>query len=231
MTAPCGGGGEDRRWAAAAVAACVAALVLGLVVAPPDAVQGEAQRLMYVHVPAAWAAFLCFAAVLAASARRLTGGDDRHDRLAQAAAEVGVVLTALALATGSLWGRPTWGTWWAWDARVATTVAMLLVYLGYLCVRALVDGAHARVVAAVGVVAFPVVPLVHFSVLWWRTLHQPPTILAPSTSPPIDARMAAALFAAVVAFTVLTLWTVARRTRSLTPSGAPARAREAATAA
>jgi heme exporter protein C len=177
-----------------------------------------------VHVPAAWAAFLCFAAVLAASARRLTGGDDRHDRLAQAAAEVGVVLTVLALATGSLWGRPTWGTWWAWDARVATTVAMLLVYLGYLSVRALVDGAHARVVAAVGVGAFPVVPLVHFSVLWWRTLHQPPTVLAPSTSPPLDAAMAAALLTAVVAFTVLTAWTVRRRSRSLAAQRVPARA-------
>jgi heme exporter protein C len=194
-----------------------------VLLAPPDTVQGDAQRLMYLHVPAAWSAYLCFVLVLVANVRLLFGGGAVHDRLAQAAAEVGVVLTALTLASGALWGRLTWGTWWVWDARVLSTVAMLVVYVAYLGLRAIPpQPERSRVVAASGVLAFAIVPVVHFSVLWWRTLHQPPTVLAPSTAPPIHASMAVALVAAVLAVTVLTGWAVISRIRALAAGAPPA---------
>ncbi len=195
-------------------------LTVGLVVAPPDAVQGQAQRLMYLHVPAAWVAFGSFAVVLVASAGYLMRRDLRFDRIAQAAAEIGVGLTALTIALGSLWGRPVWGVWWAWDARLVSTAVLLLVYLGYLGVRGLVDDPHrnARRAAAVGVLGFVNVPIVHFSVLWWRTLHQPPTLLAPQTAPPIAPLMLAALLCGLVTFTLLASWVFARRLRALTPA-------------
>jgi heme exporter protein C len=206
----------DRRWAAVVVPLVVAALVLGAVVAPPDAVQGEAQRLMYLHVPAAWCAYVCFLGVLVASLRFLARGTARADQLARAAAEGGIVLTALTLATGSVWGRATWGTWWVWDARVTTTVAMGLVYVGYLATRAVADGpAGRRVAAVVGTLGFVVVPVVHFSVLWWRTLHQPPTVLAPTLEVPLDGRLAVALATALLATTATTGWLVFRRWSAL----------------
>lgn len=207
----------SQGWAVLALGTAAVALVLGLVAAPADAVQGEAQRLMYIHVPAAWTAYVCFAAVLVASVAYLVRRDRRWDDRARAAVATGVAMTALTLATGSLWGLPTWGTAWTWDARLVSTAVLLLVYLGYLAVRhAGRDADHgARLAAVTGIAGFAMVPVVHFSVLWWRTLHQPPTILGPSTNPPIDATMAAALAASVIAFQVLALWTISRRYAAL----------------
>ncbi|MGY2002466.1 cytochrome c biogenesis protein CcsA [Blastococcus sp. SYSU DS1024] len=215
---------------AAAAGATAVALVLALVVAPEDAVQGPAQRLMYVHVPAAWVAYLAFATVLVCSVGYLVRRELRWDRYAQAAAELGVGLTALAIALGMLWGRPVWGVWWTWDARLVTTTVLLLVYVAYLGVRRMADDPHvaARRSAAVGIVAFLNVPVVHFSVVWWRTLHQPPTVLGPEGSPPIHPTMAWALGAGVLAFTLLAVLVVRRRVARLRaaasePAGAPAR--------
>lgn len=208
----------DRALAALAVVTSLAALVLALLVAPPDAYQGDAQRLMYVHVPAAWTAYLSFAVVAGASLLYLVRRDLRFDRVAQASAEIGVGLTALAIVLGSLWAHPTWGTWWTWDPRLVTTVILLLVYVGYLGVRGLTTDAHvnARRAAVVGALAVVNVPLVHFSVVWWRTLHQPPSVLRPGgpagTIPPA---MLSTLLVAIVAFTLLWAWVVVRRTRLL----------------
>lgn len=208
----------DRALGLLALGSSLVALVLALVVAPPDAYQGDAQRLMYVHVPAAWTAYLSFVVVAGASLLHLVGRDLRYDRVAQAGAEVGVGLTALAIALGSLWARPTWGTWWTWDPRLVTTTVLLLVYIGYLGVRGLSTdpGLNARRAAVVGVLAVVNVPLVHFSVVWWRTLHQPPSVLRPGgpdgTLPPV---MLATLLVAMLAFTLLWAWVVLRRTRLL----------------
>jgi heme exporter protein C len=192
------------------------ALVLGAI-APPDAVQGDSQRLMYVHVPAALCAYLCFFLVLAGSLWSLRRTPNPGaGRLAQAAAETGVVLTLLTLGTGSLWGSMAWGTWWVWDARLTSTLAMALIYTCYLAGRSLATGPRGRrLVAAGGIAGFMIVPVVHFSVLWWRTLHQPPTLLAPSLDPPIDGRMGAALAAALAAGVVLTLCVLRARFRYL----------------
>lgn len=200
-----------------ALASVVVTLLLGLVAAPPDAVQGQAQRLMYVHVPAALTAYLSFALVLAASVAYLVRRDTRFDRRARAAAELGVGMTALTLALGSLWARPVWGVWWAWDPRIVSTSVLLLIYIGYLGVRGLSEDAHvnARRAAVVGILGFVQVPIVHFSVVWWRTLHQPPTVLQPDLSPPIEAPMLAALVSGWVSFTLLAVWVLARRVEAL----------------
>ncbi len=207
-----------RAVGAGAGASAAALLILGLLVAPPDAVQGQAQRLMYVHVPAAWVAYLSFATVLVASVGYLWRRDLRWDTRARAAAEIGAGLTALTLALGSLWGRPVWGVWWAWDPRLVSTAVLLLVYVGYLGVRGLSADPHvnARRAAVIGVLGFVDVPIVHFSVLWWRSLHQPPTVLRPGGAPPIAAPMLAALLVGVAAFTLLAAWVYLRRLDQLT---------------
>lgn len=211
-----------RLLAAAAVTSAIASVSVGLLVAPPDAVQGESQRLMYVHVPAAWVGYLSFLVVLVASIGYLRRRDLRWDRWAQAAAELGVGLTALAIATGSIWGRATWGVWWTWDARLVTTAVLLVVYVGYLGVRGLGEDPdlNARRAAVVGILGFVNVPLVHFSVVWWRTLHQPPTVLAPSADPPIAPAMAVALGLGVLAFTLLAAWVLLRRVERLARAAA-----------
>ncbi len=214
---------SDRVLAATTAATSAVALALALVVAPPDAVQGQAQRLMYLHVPAAWLAYACFAIVLVASVAYLITRDLRWDRRAQAAGELGVGMTALAIVLGSLWGRPVWGTWWVWDPRLVTTTVLLLVYAGYLSVRGLSDdrGIGARRAAALGIVGFVNVPVVHFSVVWWRTLHQPASVLSPNPAP-MDGRMAAALLLAVIAFTLAGWLVLRRRVRELAICDGPA---------
>jgi len=219
----------------AAVATAVVAGVLALAVAPADSVQGQSQRLMYVHVPSAWTAFLSFAAVWLSSAAVLLRVGRRWDAVAQAAAELGVVMTALAIAEGSIWGHEAWGVWWTWDPRLVTTALLLVLYIAYLAMRALPGDPvrTSRRAAVAGVLFFAQVPIVHFSVLWWRTLHQPPTLLRPSLSPPMDPVMLLALLCSLAAFTLGGAWYVRRRVAQLTapdadPQGAPVAAPSAA---
>ncbi|WP_233520274.1 cytochrome c biogenesis protein CcsA [Prauserella sp. PE36] len=188
--------------------------LVGAMVAPPDRVQGDVQRLMYIHVPAAWLAYLSFAVTLGSSVGWLSRRTARYDRVAAASAEVGVFFTGLAIVLGSIWGKPTWGVWWTWDPRVVTTAVMFFVYLGYLALRrATVDSvARARRSAVFGVVAFVQVPIVHMSVVWWRALHQPPTVLKPG-DPSIDHVMLATLLLNVLAFTLLYLLLLRARMR------------------
>jgi len=187
----------------AAVGTLITAFVAGLVV-PPDAVQGDLQRIMYVHVPSAWLAYLAFGATLVASIAYLITRRLDWDRRAGAAAELGVVFTGLALATGMIWGKPVWGVWWTWDARLVLTAVMFFVYLGYLALRRSFDDLElrARRAAVLGILGAAQIPIVHFSVTWWRGLHQPPTVLRPD-GPQMDGPLLFALFMGVAAFTVL----------------------------
>lgn len=152
----------------------VAAQVTGFVVSPPERDMGHLQKILYVHVPAAWNAMIAFFIVFVASIACLWSRREKHDLLAASAAEVGVVLTGLTLALGSIWGRPTWGIWWTWDPRLTTTAILFLIFAGYLALRAFVDEdeRRARWSAAVGILGFLNVPIVYMSVRWWRTLHQ-----------------------------------------------------------
>lgn len=197
-----------------AVATVAAIGLAAAMLAPPDRIQGDLQRLMYVHVPAAWIAYLSFAVTLGASVAWLWRRRPRFDRIAAASAEAGVFFTGLTIALGSVWGKPTWGVWWTWDPRVVTTAVMFFVYLGYLALRraTLDPTSRARRSAVFGVVAFIQVPIVHMSVVWWRALHQPPTVLQPG-HPPIDHTMATALLVNLAAFTLLYLLVVRARVR------------------
>jgi heme exporter protein C len=197
-----------------ALAALTASAIMSLVVSPPDAEQGQLVRLMYIHVPAAWLAYLSFAVVFVASIAYLRTKRARWDRLAAASAEIGVLFTALAIALGSLWGKPVWGTYWTWDPRLTTTAILLLIYGGYLAVRRLPDSParRARWSAVVGIVGFLDVPIVHLSVVWWRGLHQGPTVrlLGAATIAP---SMLIALLTGVLAFTLVYLYLMALRLR------------------
>jgi len=187
----------------AAIGTLATALVAGLVV-PPDAVQGDLQRIMYVHVPSAWLAYLAFVVTLVGSVAYLVTSRMKWDRIAASSAELGVVFTGLALATGMIWGKPVWGVWWTWDARLVLTAVMFFVYLGYLALRRSMPepAVRARRSAVFGVLAVVQVPIVHFSVIWWRSLHQPPTVLRPD-EPQIDPPLLFALLMSVAAFTVV----------------------------
>lgn len=189
--------------------------VLALGVAPPDAVQGDAQRLMYIHVPAAWLAYLAFFVTAVSSLLYLWPRTRRldWDLLAGASAEIGVIFTGLTLVLGSLWGRPVWGTWWVWDARLVTTAVLFFLYLGYLALRRVpaAPDVRARRAAIAALIAFVDVPIVHFSVNWWRTLHQEATVFNPELDAQIEGTMAWTLAFAVVAFTLAYGYLLARR--------------------
>ena len=198
------------------LAGLVAGLVLGFGIAPREATQGNVQRIMYLHVPSVWVAYLAFAVVLVASIVYLVRRAEAADRLAHASAEVGVLFTGLTIATGSIWGKPTWGTWWTWDARLTTVSILFVMYLGYLLLRGMIEDRErgARFAAVLGIVAAFNIPLVHFSVYWWRTLHQPPSLMkpGPGTMPGI---IVTALLVNFAAFTLLYAYFVTRRARVL----------------
>jgi heme exporter protein C len=189
---------------------------LALIWSPPDVNQQDVMRIMYVHVPSAWTAYLAFFLVLAGSIMYLWKRDLKWDRLAVAAAELGVLLTALTLTTGSVWGKPIWGVWWTWDPRLTTTAILFVIYAGYLMLRVLQPDPLARAVqsAVVGIIGFIDIPIIHMSVLWWRSLHQGPTVLKPALGDPtLDDRMELALMVNLVAFTLLFLFLLGQRMR------------------
>ena len=200
-------------WPLAALAVLAAAQAFGLLTSPPDRDMGHLQKIMYVHVPAAWNAFLAFAVVFGASVLYLWKREERWDRLAAAAAEVAAVLTALTIALGSIWGRPTWGVWWTWDPRLTSTAILLVIIVGYLALRSFVEEPErrARWSAAVGILGALNVPIVYMSVRWWRTLHQPQS--SPST---VDPAYAWGLRLNAIAFLLLMIWLVRARYRAAT---------------
>jgi len=166
---------RNLEWfGALALLALLGAQVFAVLTSPPDRDMGDLQKIMYVHVPAAWNAFIAYFVVAIASLLYLWKGEERHDLLAASAAEVGAVLTALTLVLGSIWGRPTWGIWWTWDPRLTSTAVLLLIFVGYLALRSFVDDDERRAQwsAAVGLIGALNVPIVYMSVKWWRTLHQ-----------------------------------------------------------
>ncbi|HEV2029240.1 MAG TPA: cytochrome c biogenesis protein CcsA [Candidatus Dormibacteraeota bacterium] len=153
--------------------------------APTDALQGSVQRIFYLHVSSAIAAYGCFAVVLLGSIIYLRNGSLAADRLARAGALVGLVFTTVTLVMGMLWAKPIWGTFWAWDARLTSTLVLWILYAGYLLVRRLAEPGRqaARFAAVVGIFGFIDVPVVHFSVTWWRTQHPGPVIVNDALPP------------------------------------------------
>jgi heme exporter protein C len=202
--------------AAWALTALALAFVFFVAREADQAMGGQLQRIFYFHVPAAWVAYLAFAIVFIASIAYLRTNARNWDLLAHASAEIGVVFCSLVLITGPIWANPVWGTWWVWDARLTSALVMWLTYIGYLLIRGLASDRRAagRLAAIVGIVGFVNVPIVHFSVRWWRTLHpQGPTPADPSTGSGLGSPEMLAFFTALAAFTLLFAWLLALRVR------------------
>ncbi len=178
--------------------------VLALGVTPVEARQGLAQKIFYLHVPAAWSALLAFSLVGIAGALYLWLQDPRLDRFAAASAEVGVAFSVVMLTTGPIWAKPIWGTWWTWDARLTLTLFLFFLFIGYLALRAaLQDPAErARFSAVVGILGLLLVPFIHLSVYFFRTLHPQPVVLKPS-APSLPPEMLRTLLISTLVFTIL----------------------------
>jgi heme exporter protein C len=200
---------------AAALAVTAAVVVLGLAVTPPDVVQGDLVRLIYVHPAVSTWAFAAFGITALASVAYLVPRtrSRRWDLLAGSSAEVGVVLCALSLATGSIWGRPAWGVWWTWDARLTLTALLLALFLGYLALRRVMRGTDSRatVAAIAGVLFAVVVPIDHFATEWFRTLHQGDTLLR--GKPLIHGEQLATMLLSFLAIGLIGAWLLIHRYR------------------
>jgi heme exporter protein C len=203
-----------RALGVAAAASLALTLVLGLRL-PPTEEQHQYARLIAIHPAIAWVAYLAFGVMAIGSALYLwpTTRHRRWDRLAAAGAEVGVVFTALMLATGSIWGRPTWGVWWVWDARLTLSALMLALLLGYVALRRVsVDGERRALVSAIaGLSAVVVIPVNHFAVTWWRTLHQGRSLANISPSSHLDGQYIQVMLVGFVSMTLVFAYLLARR--------------------
>jgi heme exporter protein C len=194
--------GRIQPWSAGVTGLLlVVGLYLGLFVAPADYQQGDSVRIMFVHVPAAWMALFCYTFLAVASAVGLIWKHPLADLAAKASAPIGACFTFIALATGSLWGKPMWGTWWVWDARLTSVLILLFLYLGYMALWQAIEDAQkaARAAAILALVGFVNVPIIKFSVDWWNTLHQPSSVIR-MDGPSIHASMLWPLLLMALAF-------------------------------
>ncbi|HWH03905.1 MAG TPA: cytochrome c biogenesis protein CcsA [Gemmatimonadales bacterium] len=179
---------------------------------PVERLQGGAQKIFYVHVPAAWSTMLAFGLVGLASILYLLMKDDRYDRFAAASAEVGTAFACVMLTTGPLWAKPIWGTWWTWDARLTSTLFLFFLFVGYLLLRGAISeaGARARYSAVLGIFGAALVPFIHLTVYLFRTLHPQPIVLKPS-APSLPGDMLATLLFSFLTFTILYVGFVTQR--------------------
>jgi len=216
VTGPTSTGSRSTRVLGLLALAAIGVLVLfGLILSPPDAGQGEAVRIMYVHVPAATVAYIgCFLTTLG-SIIYLWRKSQWWELVAYAGAETATLFTVITLVTGMLWGRPTWGVYWVWDARLTSTAMLLLLLLGYLAVRRLPADYEVRAkrAAIVGLLLVPNVMIVRKSVDWWRTLHQKPTLLANGLDSKIEGLMLFSLFTGFIAISLVFGWLIVHRFR------------------
>lgn len=183
---------------------------------PEDAAQGEVYRIMYLHVPSAISAFATSLLLLIYSLIALIKKSESAARKGRATAEVGLMFTVLTLATGSIWGRPTWGTWWTWDARLTTTLLLAMLYAGYLMLYTAMTAGPGRTkaCAVLGILIFADVPIIYKSVTWWRTLHQPPSMIREGGST-MDPQILWTLVAGIFIMAIYGFWLVTQRSKNL----------------
>lgn len=210
--------GAALPWLAGAAAAFLAAGLYLAFTSPPDYQQGSTVRIMFIHVPAAWVAMMTYGLMALSAAIGLVYRHPLADAAAKAAAPLGALFTALALVTGSLWGKPMWGAWWVWDGRLTSFLILLFLYLGYIALwNAIEDETRAaRATAILALVGAINLPIIEFSVQWWTTLHQGESIFRRG-GPSISAVFLWPLFAMAIGYTLLlfTLWIVRIRTEIL----------------
>lgn len=187
-------------------------LALALFVAPVEAFQGEPYRIMYVHVPSVATAYLAFTVTFVASVAYLATRSARFDRLAGVSAEIGEVFLTVVLLTGPIWGKPVWGVWWTWDARLTTALLLWFIFAGYLMLRAWSGPQAGRAAAVVAIVGFLDIPLIHWSAVLLRTLHPPPTIFRPD-GPALPSSMLVVLLFNIAAFVLAYLAFLSLRIR------------------
>jgi heme exporter protein C len=202
-------------WGAAIVLA-LAGLVVGLLIAPTDFQQGDSYRIIYIHVPAAWMSMLIYLVMAFWAGLGLVLNTRLSSMLATALAPTGALMTFIALWTGALWGKPTWGTWWVWDARLTSELLLLFLYLGFMALQAASDDPRradraGAIVALVGVVN---VPIIYFSVKWWNTLHQGSTINL-TKAPSMASIMLTGLLLMVLAFWAYSIAAALQRVRAI----------------
>ena len=205
-----------ESWFGAGAGICIIiGLYMGLVTSPPDYYQGEVVRIMYVHVPFANASLLGYTVLFAGSLWYLWKGNPIVDNMSHAAAGVSAFFTAGALATGSIWAKPTWNVWWTWDARLVSFTILLLILIGYLMLRTFIEDKdkEARFAAILAIMGFVDLPIVYFSVEWWRTLHQPLSVSPRGLS--ISGEMLIPLILMAVGFYLLFLYMAMVRTQML----------------
>ena len=192
----------------------IGGLVGGLVLAPADYQQGDSFRIIYIHVPSAWLSMFTYMVMASAGAVGLIWKVKMGDIIARACAPIGASFTFLALATGSLWGKPMWGTWWVWDARLTSELILLFLYLGYLALQSAIEDrrAAARAGAVLAIVGVVNIPIIHYSVEWWSTLHQGATVTK-FDKPSIELSMLIPLLAMTFGFQTLFAAVLLVRTR------------------
>jgi len=208
--------GAVLPWTGAAAAGVLAlGLVWSLLLAPPDYQQGESVRIMFIHVPAAWMALSVYLFIAIASAVALVWRHPLAAIAAQAAAPIGAAFTLVCLATGSLWGRPMWGAWWVWDARLTSVLVLFFLYLGFIALVNAFDDASrgARAGSLLALVGVVNLPIIKFSVDWWNTLHQPASVLRLG-GPTIDPSLLLPLLVMALGFALLFLWLLLLRMRT-----------------
>jgi heme exporter protein C len=193
----------------------ITGLYLGLFVAPPDYQQGESVRIMFIHVPSAWMSMFIYALMAGAAAIGLIWKIKLADMFATCSAPIGASFTLLALLTGSLWGKPMWGAWWVWDARLTSELILLFLYLGFMALQSAIEDPRraARAGAVLALVGVVNLPVIHFSVEWWNTLHQPASV-ARSGGPAIHRDILIPLLVMGIAFKLYYLTVVLIRMRS-----------------
>lgn len=196
----------------AALVSLLFSLSFGLIFSPPEVFQADSVRLMYIHLPSVAVAYSAFAVTLVGSVIYLRKGSVFWDLMAGAAAEIGVLFTAFLLFSGALWGKPTWGVYWQWDPRLTSTAVMFIMYIGYLAVRRLELPAdvRSRRAAVLGIVSFLNVIIVHYSVQWWRGLHQGQSI---GLDTQIDGLILFSLFLGMISFMIVGAWLLIHRFR------------------
>ncbi|MBI52143.1 MAG: cytochrome C assembly protein [Chloroflexi bacterium] len=189
----------------------IAFLAGAFLYAPTEVVEGDVQRIFYFHLPTALASYFCFGLTCLFSVFFLWKKQPIYNHWAKASAIIGIIFTCICLWSGMAWGKPVWGVWWTWDARLTSTLILLLLYVGYLLIHALDplgEGRYSKIAAFIGAISFLDIPLINMSVRWWRTLHPQPIVLAPVSEERLPTEMVTVLLISIIAIIILVFWLI-----------------------